>query len=278
MRPSPSGWRRSNRWRTGSFRSKGGIFIVRIYTPEGLGPWPAFVFFHGGGFVVGDLESHDSICGNLANSVHARVISVDYRLAPEHKFPAAVDDAYDALQWIASHPDEFGIDPARIAVGGDSAGGTLAAVSCIKSKEAVGPEIVYQLLCYPAAGFLEEDPASLRENKEGYLLTVGMMEWFSKQYLNTEEEIRNPYTYPIHYKDVSGLPPAMIVTAQYDPLRDSGKAYADKLIRAGVEVTYKNYETLIHGFANFHKFVPAAQEALDGMASQLRLALGTDTR
>ncbi|MFE6794730.1 alpha/beta hydrolase [Paenibacillus chitinolyticus] len=257
---------------------KGRDIPVRIYTPEGRGPWPAFVFFHGGGFVVGDLESHDSICRNLANSVHARVISVDYRLAPEHKFPAAVDDAYDALQWIASHPDEFGIDPARIAVGGDSAGGTLAAVSCIKSKEAGGPEIVYQLLCYPAAGFLEEDPASLRENKEGYLLTTGMMEWFSKQYLNTKEEIRNPYAYPIHYKDFGGLPPAMIVTAQYDPLRDSGKAYADKLIGAGVEVTYKNYETLIHGFANFHKFVPAAQEALDEMASQLRLALGTDKR
>ncbi|WP_068777063.1 alpha/beta hydrolase [Paenibacillus sp. FJAT-26967] len=251
---------------------------VRVYTPEGEAPYPALVYYHGGGFVLGSLDSHDSICRNLANSVHAVVISVDYRLAPEHKFPAAVEDAYEALQWIAEHPDVFGIDSARMAVGGDSAGGTLAAVTSIKARDAGKPALLYQLLCYPAAGFEEEDPASLRENGEGYILTAGMMEWFSKQYLNKEEEIRNPYAYPIHFQteDLTGLPPAMVVTAQYDPLRDSGQAYAEKLMNAGVEVVYKNYEDLVHGFMNMHQLVPRTQEALNEMSSQLRLALGTN--
>jgi acetyl esterase len=242
---------------------------IRVYTPEGEAPYPALVYYHGGGFVIGDLNISDSICRNLANAAGCVVISVDYRLAPEHKFPAAVEDAYDSVQWIASHAEEFDIDPNRIAVGGDSAGANLSTVACIIAKERNTPHIVYQLLIYPGTGYEGEEPPSMRENAKGYLLSVDMLKWFHKHYLPDGQE-RNPYAYPILYSDVSGLPPAMIVTAEYDPLRDQGKAYADKLQKNGVEVLYKNEEGLIHGFANYHMFVKKAQESLDEMAAQLR--------
>lgn len=242
---------------------------VRIYTPEGDGPFPVLIFYHGGGWVTGDLDSHDSICRSLTNLVPCKVISVEYRLAPEHKFPAAVDDAYDSLNWIAGHATDFTIDPSRIVVGGDSAGGNLATVACIMAKERKTPHVIYQLLLYPSTGYVEEPP-SIRENGEGYLLTTEIMEWFRNHYFRTEEDANNPYVSPILYKDLSGLPSSFIATAQYDPLRDVGKAYALKLKESGVAVVYKNYEGLIHGFANFHTFVPEAQQALNECAEQLR--------
>lgn len=249
---------------------------IRIYTPKSSAgaPLPALVFYHGGGWVVGDLDSHDQICRVLSNIGKCLVISVEYRLAPEHKFPAAVDDAYDALKWIVDHADQFGVDNSRIAVGGDSAGGNLAAVAAIIAKERGTPTIAYQFLLYPSTGY-KEAPPSIQENAEGYMLTSEMMNWFRKQYLNSGEELVHPYFAPILHRDLSGLPPAFIATAQFDPLRDVGEAYAEELRKNGVSVTHKNFDTLIHGFANFHGLVPAATTALEDCAQQLHDALST---
>lgn len=244
---------------------------IRIYRPEGQAPFPALVYFHGGGWVIGSLDSHDSICREITNSANCVVISVDYRLAPEHKFPAAVEDAYDSLQWIDNHSKELEIDGDRIAVGGDSAGGNLATVPCIMAKELKTPDVIHQFLLYPSTGY-QEEPPSIRENAEGYLLTGELMEWFRDHYFNNDKEIQNPYASPILYNDLTGLPAATILTAQYDPLRDVGKAYAEKLQGAGVRVNYKNYDGLIHGFANFAPFVPEARDALEDGAEELRKA------
>jgi acetyl esterase len=244
---------------------------IRVYTPEGQAPHPALVYFHGGGWVIGSLDSHDSVCRVLANSAKCVVISVDYRLAPEHKFPAAVEDAYDSLQWIASNPEAFDIDVNRIAVGGDSAGGNLAAVACIMAKERKTPTIIHQLLIYPSTGY-RETPPSMWENAEGYFLTREVMKWYQKHYFNNDQEILDPYASPVLYSDLSGLPPAAILTAQYDPIRDVGKIYAETLQENGVDVYYKNYEGLIHAFVNFIGFVPEARDALEEGAGELQKA------
>ncbi|MBF8377301.1 alpha/beta hydrolase [Alicyclobacillus mali] len=248
---------------------------VRMYRPEGIeAPYPALVYYHGGGWVVGDLETHDPVCRVLAKDGRAVVFSIDYRLAPEHKFPAAVEDAYDALQWIAERAADFQLDPARIAVGGDSAGGNLAAVTSILAKERGGPDISFQLLIYPSTGYdPARPPASIEANAEGYLLTGGMMLWFRDQYLNSLEELTHPWFSPVLYPDLSGLPPAYIATAQYDPLRDVGKLYAEALQKAGVKVEIENFEDLIHGFAQFYSLSPGATKALVRIADKLREAL-----
>ncbi|GLG01927.1 alpha/beta hydrolase [Alicyclobacillus hesperidum subsp. aegles] len=244
---------------------------VRMYRPAELHlPSPALVFYHGGGWVLGDIESHDPICRVVANVAHCVVFSVDYRLAPEHKFPAAVADAYDALAWIADHAASFELDPGRIAVGGDSAGGNLAAVACILAKERKTPRIAYQWLLYPSTGYHPaHPPASIEENCDGYLLTGELMSWFRDHYLNSQEDFFNPYFAPILYPDLSGLPPACIATAEYDPLRDVGKMYADALREKGVPVIYRNFADLIHGFAQFHGISPGATTALQWCALAL---------
>lgn len=243
---------------------------VRVYTPkDGKAPYPALVYYHGGGWVLGNLDSHDPVCRMIANEAKCVVVSVEYRLAPEHKFPAAVDDAYDSLDWVATHGEDFEIDPTRLAVGGDSAGGNLAAVACIMAKERKTPEIRHQLLLYPSTGFKEELP-SLKENAEGYMLTGEMMQWFRSHYFTNEEDIQQIYASPIFYDDFTGLPSATILTAQYDPLRDAGSAYAVELEADGVDVMYKNYEDMIHGFANFIGFVPEAKQALKDGAKSLK--------
>ncbi|TWT01538.1 alpha/beta hydrolase [Planomicrobium sp. CPCC 101079] len=242
---------------------------IRVYTPKGEAPYPALVFYHGGGWVLGSIESHDAICRELANLASCVVISVEYRLAPEHKFPAAVDDAYESLEWIASHAADFEIDPGRIAVGGDSAGGNLATVACLIAKERKGPNIVHQLLLYPSAGPAADYP-SMAENAKGYLLTGEMMGWFQTHYLQGDEDRAHPYLSPILSENLEGLPPATILTAQYDPLRDVGIAYAEKLQAQGVKVFHKNYADLIHGFANFSGFVPEARQAVADGAEELK--------
>nr|WP_306373261.1 alpha/beta hydrolase [Salirhabdus sp. Marseille-P4669] len=243
---------------------------VRVYTPLGNQEiLPGLVYYHGGGWVIGNLDSHDNVCRFLAKEANCIVVSVDYRLAPEHKFPTAVDDAYDSLKWIADHAEEFKIDPKRIAVGGDSAGGNLAAVTSIKAKEQEGPNIVHQLLLYPATGYKGDPPPSIMENAEGYFLTLEMMQWFSKQYFNEEKDYVNPYASPIHYSDLRNLPSATVLTAEYDPLRDEGRGYAEALKNSGVNVFYKNFNELIHGFANFIGFSPESKRALADGAKNL---------
>lgn len=253
---------------------EGRTIPVRIYTPlEGQAPYPTLVFFHGGGWVIGDLDSHDAICRHLANGASCKVIAVDYRLAPEHKFPAAVDDAYDVFNWVVEHAKEYECDPERLAVGGDSAGGNLAAVTAIREKEAGRSNILFQWLIYPSTGIKNpEDAPSLKENREGYLLSAELMEWFRVHYYNHSDEATHPYVAPVLFKDHSGLPPALIATAQYDPLRDIGKTYADTLEQAGVDVTYKNYDTLIHGFLGFYQVSDDARKAFDESIEGLKHA------
>jgi acetyl esterase len=249
---------------------------VRMYTPlEGEAPYPALVFYHGGGWIIGDLDSYDSICRHIANLAKCKVISVDYRLAPEHKFPAAVHDAYDSFEWIVQHAGELELDADRLAIGGDSAGGNLAAVTAIREKENGQNHISFQWLLYPSTGYKNEDVPSLKENAEGYFLTRELMDWFRMHYFEKEEDILHPYASPIFFNDFKGLPPALIVTSQFDPLRDIGKNYADALKEAGVSVLYKNYEGLIHGFMNFHTDVPAAQIAFEEAIQVLADHFGT---
>ncbi|SES67976.1 acetyl esterase [Salinibacillus kushneri] len=245
---------------------------VRVYIPnEGEDPYPCLVYYHGGGWVIGDLDSHDSICRLLANRAKCVVVSVHYRRAPEHKFPAAVDDAYDSLVEVVNNGSELNIDVNRIAVGGDSAGGNLATVTCMKAYEQGTPNIIHQFLLYPSIGFKgDTPPPSLVENADGYFLTLEMMQWFSKQYFNDPEERNQPYASPIFFEKLGKLPPATLLTAQYDPLRDEGKAFADELKANGVDVFYKNYEGLIHGFGNFIGFSPESEQALREGAEQLK--------
>ena len=239
-----------------------GDIPVRIYTPAGDGPFPVLVFFHGGGWVICTLDTHDSHCRSLANGTPCIVVSVDYRLAPEHKFPAATEDCYAATQWVAEYAAEFNGDPARIAVGGDSAGGNLTAVISQMARDRGGPPLSFQLLIYPATDFMA-DTLSMKENAEGYFLTADDMTWFTNHYLNSEEEKRNPLASPLLAADLSGLPPALVITAEYDPLRDEGEIYGQKLKEAGVPVTITRYDGMIHGFVGmpFDKSRQAFAEA-----------------
>jgi acetyl esterase len=242
--------------------SPAGDIPVRIYTPTGDGPFPVLVFFHGGGWVICNLDTHDSYCRSLANGTPCIVVSVDYRLAPEHKFPAAPEDCYAATQWIAEHAAEFNGDPARLAIGGDSAGGNLTAVISQLARDRGGPALSFQLLIYPATDFTA-DTLSMKENAEGYFLTADDMAWFTNHYLNSEEEKRNPLASPLLAADLSNLPPALVITAEYDPLRDEGEIYGQKLKEAGVPVTITRYEGMIHGFVGmpFDKGKQAMAEA-----------------
>jgi len=251
-----------------------GEIPVRIYTPEGSGPFPVLVYFHGGGWVIGDIESHDASVRALTNRSGCVVVSVDYRLAPEHKFPAAAEDCFAATQWAAAHAAEFHGDASRLAVGGDSAGGNLAAVVSLLAKERGGPRIALQLLVYPVTDYNFDRPSYV-ENAEGYLLTRDSMVWFWNHYLNSPDEGKNPVASPIQASDLRGLPPALVITAEYDPLRDEGEAYAKRLEEAGVQVVCTRYDGMIHGFFGMHLMIDKARQALDQAATALRTALGS---
>jgi acetyl esterase len=261
-----------------TFPGPSGAVGLRIYTPlSATAPLlPGLVFFHGGGFVLGDLESHDGLCRTLANESRCRVVSVDYRLAPEYPFPAAVEDCFAAVRWVAANAAELGIDAARIAVGGDSAGGNLAAVTAVLAKKAGGPKLAFQLLIYPVAQLGGAETASMRENAKGYFLEKASMEWFTRLYCPEPNQRSDPRLSPLLARDVTGLPPAYVVTAGFDPLRDEGKAYADKLDAAGVSVTYVNYPGMIHGFFSFRGLVPKAREAVAAAAAALHAGLTQD--
>ena len=248
-----------------------GEIPVRIYTPGGPKPLAAFVYFHGGGWVVCTLDTHDTICRALANAIPAIVVSVDYRLAPEHKFPVPAEDAYAATRWVAEHATTLGADASRLAVGGDSAGGNLAAVVALMARDRGGPTLGYQLLTYPVIDASMSTP-SYTDNAEGYLLTKSTMAWFWNHYLRSDEDRRNPYASPIAAKELCGLPPATILTAEFDPLRDEGEAYAARLQQDGVPVRLTRYDGLIHGFFNMRAVFPQAEAAQEAAAADVRAA------
>ena len=244
---------------------------VRIYTPQGTGPFPVLVFFHGGGWVICNLDTHDALCRGLTNQAGCVVVSVDYQLAPEHKFPAAPHDCYAATQWVAAHGAALNIDATRIAVGGDSAGGNLAAVVAQMARDQGGPALLFQLLIYPATNFIAKTP-SHEENGSGYMLNRQDMSWFTNHYLNTEDDRTNPLASPALASNLSGLPPALIITAEYDPLRDEGEAYGQQLAEAGVPVTVSRYDGMIHGFMSMGPLFDQGNRGVEEAAAALRTA------
>jgi acetyl esterase len=224
-----------------------GNLAVRITMPEGPGPFPVLVYFHGGGWVVGNIGTHDSLCRALTNAAGVAVAAVDYRLAPEHPYPAATDDALAATTWIAEHGATLGLDPTRLGVGGDSAGGNLAAVVALMAREGKQPAIAFQLLLYPITND-DLDTPSYREYATGYMLTREAMVWYWDQYLPSVRDRAHPHVSPLRASDLAGLPPALVVTAECDVLRDEAEAYAARLAAAGVATHLVRYDGLIHGF------------------------------
>jgi acetyl esterase len=253
----------------------GGEIPIRVYSPKAQSASPALIYFHGGGWVLGDLESHDHVCRALANSASCVVLSVDYRLAPEHKFPAAVDDSYAATQWIADHASALGVDRSRIAVGGDSAGGNLAAIVSRIARDRGGPNIIYQLLIYPATDMRLGMP-SIDENADGPLLTKAAMHWFVNHYLNGEGDRIDPLASPLLATNLRGLPPAFIITAECDPIRDEGEAYGLRLKDAGVPVEVQRYDGMPHGFFSFGVALGSGRRAFADATSRLRSAFGLE--
>jgi acetyl esterase len=248
----------------------GGQIPIRIYAAEGSGARPVIVYYHGGGWVVGNLETHGNVAGYLAKASGGIVVSVDYRLAPEHPFPAAVEDAYAALEWASGNAARLGGDPGRIAVAGDSAGGNLAAVVSLKSRDANGPKIRCQALIYPVTNLVSFDTGSHRDFAEGFFLTKEAMEWFRSHYLPDPQDRENPYASPLLARDHANLPPAVVITAQFDPLRDEGEAYAAKLAQGDVPVERIRYDGMIHGFVSFLGLLDEAEDALDRIAARIR--------
>ena len=253
-----------------------GEIPVRIYTPAGVdetGVFPLLVYFHGGGWLLGNLDSHDNLCRSLANAAGCIVVSVDYRLAPENRFPAAVEDAYGAVGWVAENGSHLGGDPSCLAVGGDSAGGNLAAVCSLMARDRKGPILSHQLLLYPVTDLSNFHTRSYEEHATGYLLTAESMVYYRDQYLPNEEDRKNPHASPLLAEDLSGLPPATVVAAELDVLTDEGKAYADRLKDAGVPTTYVCYDRMIHPFLNFLGPVDQAGTAVAEIGKLLAEAL-----
>jgi acetyl esterase len=250
---------------------KGGEIAVRVYSPGGPGPHPALVFYHGGGWVIGDLYTHDGICRSITNAAGCMVASVDYRLAPEFRYPVAVEDSYAGLTWVVDNAGRLGIDARRVAVGGDSAGGNLAAVVALMARERGGPALTQQTLIYPVTNN-DLDTPSYHENATGFLLTRDGMRWFWRHYLARDEQGQEPYASPLRASSLAGLPPALVITAGCDPLRDEGEAYAARLRDAGVPVTLTRYEGIFHGFIRMTRLHDKAKAALDEIAGSLRKA------
>jgi len=239
-----------------------GEIPVRVYTPKGHGPYPVLVYFHGGGWVIGNIETHDGICRDLCTGASALVISVGYRLAPENKFPAATEDCYAATLWAAKEAASLGGDPNRIAVGGDSSGGNLAAVTALMIRDRGGPTLCHQLLVYPVTDHSFNTP-SYEENREGYFLTRELMEWFWEKYLPEGSTGDDPMSSPLRAGDLSGLPSATVLTAEFDPLRDEGELYAERLKEAGVNTQLTRYDGLFHGFFAMGVAMDRAQDAMN---------------
>jgi acetyl esterase len=250
-----------------------GAIAARHYAPAGSGARALLVYYHGGGFVLGDLDGHDGLCRRICRDADMHVLSVDYRLAPEHRFPAAVDDAFAAFRWVCAHATELGALPDRIAVGGDSAGGNLAAVVSQKAMAAGGPVPCAQVLLYPALDRTVER-RSLELFREGYLIGRADIAWYHLQYTGSTVAQPDPAQNPLLAKDLAGVAPALIVTAGFDPLRDEGEAYADVLRQADVPVVLKRYDGMLHGFCSMATISPACDEAVSEIVAELRALIG----
>jgi acetyl esterase len=248
-----------------------GSIPIRIYAPGGKGPLPVLIYFHGGGWVIGDIESSDGLCRTLTNATGCIVVSVGYRLAPEHPFPAAADDAYFATLWVAMNAAGFGGDPSRIAVCGDSAGGNLAAVVTQIARDRGRPALRFQLLIYPVTDSACDTP-SYSENSEGYFLTKAAMQWFWNHYVQNEADRNHPYASPLRASSFAGLPEALVITAEYDPLRDEGEQYAERMRAAGIPVQMTRYDGMIHGFFAMGGVIDQGRAAVKQAAGALRAA------
>jgi acetyl esterase len=249
----------------------GGAVAVRVYRPDAPGPLPLVVYFHGGGWVIGDLDVADKPCRSLANAARAVVASVDYRRAPEHRFPTASEDSYAATTWLVEHAADFGADARDVTVCGDSAGGNLAAAVTLMARDRGGVPITRQVLLYPVTSPAEGSPfGSYVENADGYLLTAGDMHWFWKQYLRSPEDGKHPYAAPLETADLTGLPPAFVTVCEFDPLRDEGIAYADRLEKAGVPVTLNRIDGAVHGIFWLAGAVALGRDLIGAAATAIR--------
>jgi acetyl esterase len=246
---------------------------VRIYRPRSLvGPAGVLVYFHGGGFNAGSVDSHHGTERELADGAGCVAVSVEYRLAPENPYPAPLDDCVAALHWVAAHAGEIGADPSRIAIGGDSAGGNLAAAVALRNRDEGGPQLALQLLVYPVIDVACATP-SMTSNGTGYMLTADSMRWMWSNYLDAGAGAQDPYACPSAASDLTGLPPAYVVTAEFDPLRDEGEAYAAALEAAGVPTELVRYDGQLHGFFSMHALAPQAKVATEAACAALRQAL-----
>lgn len=245
---------------------------ARLYRPSARTGLPIVLYIHGGGWVVGSIATHDNVCRKLANRAGAIVVSVGYRLAPENKFPAALEDVYTALQWAHAEAGSFGGDPGRIAVAGDSAGGNLAAAVCLVTRDRGGPAVRFQALVYPALDASDQDRESYRLNGKGYYLTKSNIEQTFSLYVNKAAELLDPYVSPLLTKDVRGFPPGLVITAEFDPLLSDGEAYAARLSESGIPCDMHRYNGMIHGFVSF-SLLPQAGQAIAEMATAISEAL-----
>ena len=244
---------------------------IRLYTPLGTGPCPLLVFYHGSGFVLCSLDTHDGMCRNLCAGAACVVASVDYRLAPEHKFPAGLDDCLHATHWAVAQAAALGADPTRVAIAGDSAGGNMAAVVALRLRDAGGgPALCGQLLLYPVTDYHTPGTPSYAANADGYGLTRDTMKWFWAHYLNDASEAAHPHASPLRAPDLSGLPPALVITAEYDPLCDEGELYAQRLRGAGVQAALTRYDGVNHGFMFWVGVVEKAGVAMNEACAWLR--------
>ena len=247
-----------------------GPIVVRIYTSKGgQAALPGLVYLHGGGWARGSLQTHDIVCRSLANGAGCVVVSVDYRMAPEYRFPAAFEDSLAATRWVAEHAAEIGIDPRRLAVGGDSAGGNLAAAVALAARDAGGPSLVHQLLIYPVTDY-NFDTRSYADNAEGYMLTRAAMQHYWRLYLRDGSDGADFRASPLRARDFGNLPPALVITAEFDPLRDEGRAYADRLREAGTPVLYREYPGMVHGFVTSAGVLDAGKQAVREAAAALK--------
>jgi acetyl esterase/lipase len=254
-----------------------GDIPVRVYTPsrdDATSPLPAVTYLHGGGWVFMGIETHDTICRRLTAASGCVVVSVDYRLAPEHPFPIPLDDCYAAVSWVAQHPHELGTEPGLVAVMGDSAGGNLAAGVTLAARERGGPRLAAQVLVYPALDPARDTPSYV-ENGSGYFLDDPGMEWFWNQYLQHDDHAKDPFGAPSRADELSGLPPATVITAEFDPLRDEGEAYAARLAEAGVTARSHRFPGMLHGFLGMPAMFAEADDAMSIATRALREAFGT---